>query len=108
MPGAISKPSASACNVDSNRAQENFAVLMTHVANLYCMGDSSSIPMHEAQELATSVAYVLGIVDASPEEVAHVLDVEDPIGLWHNGIAALDNRVDEALALLDEIVATLP
>lgn len=108
MTGTISKHDTDAYDASLKRAQANFAFLMTHVANLYCMGDSSSIPMHEAQELATSVAYVLGITDATPEEIARVLDVEDPIDLWHDRIAALDNRVDDVLALWKEVVATMP
>ena len=56
---------------------------MAHIANLYCMGGSSSVSGYEARELATSVAYALGIADATAGEAARVLDVEDPIALLH-------------------------
>lgn len=81
---------------------------MAHVAGLYCMGGSSSISAHEAQELATSVAYVLGIADATAGEAARALDVEDPIAAWHDGLAALDARMDAALDVWREVVATMP
>ena len=56
---------------------------MAHVANLYCMGGSSSVSSYEARGLATSVVYALGIADATAGEAARVLDVEDPIALLH-------------------------
>lgn len=108
MTGMISKPNASGREPDFERAQEKFARLLAHVANLYCIGDSSSISTYEARELATSIAFVLGIVGATPKEAARVLDVEDPIALWHDSIAALDARVDSALELCSEIVAIMP
>ena len=55
---------------DVGRASENFARLMAHVAGLYCAGGSSSVSACEAHELATSVAYALGIAAATPEEAA--------------------------------------
>ena len=92
----------------SERAKGNFTRLIAHVASLYCMGGSSSISSHEAQELATSVAYVLGIADATAEEAARVLGVVDPIALWHENLDALGVRVDAALDMWREIVATMP
>ena len=103
MAGTISASSPS-----PERAQQNFARLMAHVARLYCMGGSSSISALEAQELAMSAAYVLGIVDATAEEAARVFDVEDPIALWHDGLDALDARMDAALGTWREIVAIMP
>ena len=103
MTGVISVSSPS-----PERAQENFARLMAHVANLYCMGGSSSISALEAQELATSVAYVLGIVNATAEKAARVLDVDDPIALWYEGLDALGVRVDAALALCREAAVMMP
>ena len=108
MIGMISKPGEGTLVTDVWKAQENFARLMAHVANLYCMGESSSISSYEAQELAMSVAYVLGIADAAAEEAACVLDVEDPIALWHDALARLDARADAALGVWREIVATMP
>ena len=81
---------------------------MAHVANLYCMGESSSISSYEARELAMSVAYVLGIADAMTEEAVCALDVEDPIALWRDGLTVLDERVEAALGMWCEIVATMP
>ncbi len=98
----------SASSLDADRAQENFSRLMVHVANLYRMGGSSSVSSYEAQELATSVAYVLGIADATVEEATCVLDVEDSIALWHEGLHALDVRVDAALDMWREIIVTMP
>ena len=98
----------SASALGSKRAQKNFAHLMAHVANLYCMGGSSSISSHEAQGLSTSVAYVLGIADATADEAVCVLDVEDPIALWHEGLAVLDARMDVALDMWREIIAAMP
>ncbi len=98
----------SASSLDADRAQENFSRLMVHVAKLYCMGGSSSVSSYEAQELATSVAYVLGIADATVEEATCVLDVEDSIALWHEGLHALDVRVGAALGMWREIVAIMP
>ena len=108
MTGTISSRSDSANEPNIARAQENFARLMTHVARLYCVDGSSTISVFEAQELATSVAYVLGIADASAEEAARALAVDDPIALWHEGLAALDARVDAALQTWREIVTTMP
>ena len=98
----------SASSLDADRAQENFARLMAHVANLYCTGGSSSVSSYEAQELATSIAYVLGIADATVEEATCVLDVEDSIALWHEGLHALDVRVGAALDMWREIIVTMP
>ncbi len=90
------------------RAAHNFESLMTHVARLYCAGASSSISAYEAHELALSVTFALGIAEASPEEAARVLDVEDPIVLWQEAVRALDERTDAAMALWHEVVATMP
>jgi hypothetical protein len=54
-----------------------------------------------------SVAYVLGMAGALAEEVARVLDVEDPIALWHEDLAKLDARVDAALNMWREIIVTM-
>lgn len=108
MAGTISLPTVSAPHPDPKRAQKNFARLMAHVANLYCTGGSSSVSNYEAQGLAMSVAYVLGMAGALAEEVARVLDVEDPIALWHEGLAKLDARVDAALDMWREIIVTMP
>ena len=86
----------------------NFALLMAHVANLYCAGDSSSVSDYEAHELAMSVTYALGIADATPEEAARVLDVDDPIALWQKAVHTLQRRADDALALWNEVVSTMP
>ncbi|NHM16536.1 hypothetical protein GMI69_07690 [Eggerthellaceae bacterium zg-887] len=93
---------------DFGRASNNFARLMSHVAGLYCAGGSSSVSACEANELATSVAYALGIAGATPWEAARALDVDDPIALWHNGVRRLEKRMDAALALWREVVATMP
>ena len=93
---------------DVGRASESFARLMAHVAGLYCAGGSSSVSACEAHDLALSVAYVLGIAAATPEEAAIVLDVDDPIALWHEGVRALQRRTDETLALWRDVVATMP
>ena len=108
MNGTISAHYAGGRLPDPERARRNFACLVAHAADLYCMGDSSSIDAYEAQELATSVAYVLGIADATTDEAVRVLDVDDPIRLWRDGLAALDARMDAALALRQEIIATMP
>ena len=98
----------SVSNANPTRAQESFTRLMAHVANLYCMGGLSSISSCETQELTTSVAYVLGIADATVDEAARVLDVEDPIALWHDGLDVLDERVDAVLGMWREIVVIMP
>ncbi|MBR3316165.1 MAG: hypothetical protein IKG18_18750 [Atopobiaceae bacterium] len=105
MTGTISEHSR---NPNISRASKGFARLMTHVAELYCLGGSSSISAYEAHELATSVAYALGIVNATPEQAAQVLDVSDPVALWRECVHALERRVDGALALWREVVATMP
>ncbi len=93
---------------DVGRASENFAQLMSYVAGLYCAGGSSSVSAYEAHELAMSAAFVLGIEDATPEEAALALDVDDPIALWHEGVHTLQRRTDAALALWRSVVATMP
>lgn len=105
MAGTISRR-VSTTNVD--RASESFARLMAHVARLYCASGSSSVSTYEMHELAMSVAFALGIVDATPQEAATVLDVDDPVELWHEGVHALQRRTDEALALWRDVVATMP
>lgn len=105
MAGTISRRSG---KPDAIRPSDNFAKIVAHVASLYCAGGSSSVSMLEAHELATSVAYVLGITDATPEEAATVLDVDDPIALWREGILALERRTDDVLGLWREAVATMP
>lgn len=90
------------------RASANFALLMEHVVGLYCMGDASSVSLLEAHDLAMSVSYVLGIADASPDEAAAVLDVPDPVTLWHTSLAELDARIDEVLSLWHEIIEIMP
>lgn len=93
---------------DVDRASENLAAVMAHVVNLYCAGGSSSVSAYEANELAKSVAYVLGIADAAPEEAAQVLDVDDPIALWQDAVCALETRMDDTLALWHEVVVAMP
>jgi hypothetical protein len=105
MAGTISLPTVSAPHPDPKRAQKNFARLMAHVANLYCTGGSSSVSNYEAQDLAMSVAYVLGMAGALAEEVARALGVEGLIELWHEGLAKLDARVDTALGMWRGIIA---
>ena len=108
MTGMDNRSDAHARKFGFQRARENFALIMTHVANLYCLGGSSSISEYEARELALSVAYVLGLEDATAEEAAAVLDVEDPIELWRAGVAALDARVDEVLDVWREAIDIMP
>lgn len=72
------------------------------------MGGSSSISAFEAQELAASISYVLGIVDATAEDAARVLANGDPISLWRKGLAALDARTNAAHCMWREIVAIMP
>lgn len=93
---------------DQERARENFALLMAHVAELYCGGGSSSISSLEANELAMSVAYVLGIADAKPEEAAGALDVDNPVDLWRKRLRVLDARVRAVLHMRNEVMATMP
>lgn len=81
---------------------------MEHVANLYCGGASSSVSDYEAHELSLSVLYSLGILDASPEEAMRVLDVDDPISLWHESISKLEERVGDILDLWAETVTAMP
>ncbi|WP_165047421.1 MULTISPECIES: DUF6179 domain-containing protein [unclassified Adlercreutzia] len=105
MAGTISRQGGAP---DPKRASDNFARLMAHVANLYCAGETSSVSACEAHELATSVAYALGIAGAAPDEAARALDVEDPIALWRAAVRALEGRADDALVLWREVVATMP
>lgn len=90
------------------RARRNFALIVSHLADLYCMGRCSSISANEAHELAESAAYVLGITDATPEEAARVLDVRDPLALWRSRLAELDARMDAVLRMWSEIIAIMP
>lgn len=90
------------------RAMGNFAHLMAYVSEMYCAGGSSTVSACEAQELATSIAYVLGIVDVTSEEAVRVLDVDNPIELWHGRLKELDGRMDGALALWRDVVVTMP
>lgn len=89
-------------------AQRNFARLMAYVANLYCMDGSSSVSTREMVQLTASVTYVLGIANATAEEAARTLCDDDPIALWHEHLAALDARMDAALATWQNIVLTMP
>lgn len=89
-------------------AQRNFAQLMAYVANLYCMDGSSSVSTREMVQLTASVTYVLGIANATAEEAARTLCDDDPIALWHEHLAALDARMDAALATWQNIVLTMP
>lgn len=108
MTGTIRWHEFDASDASFKRAQVNFANLVAHVANLYCMGEASSVSSCEAQELAMSTIYVLGIADASPEEAARVLDVDDPIQLWRDAVSTLESRVDDALAVWREINEIMP
>lgn len=108
MPTSISGRAQDISAPNYERASANFARLITHVANLYRAGDSSTVSIHEAYELAMSVAYTIGISDARPEEAARVLDVEDPVLLWRNALSVLDARMEAALILLGNVVATMP
>ena len=108
MIGTISMPHTGASHLNPRRAQQNFSHLVAHVAGLYCMGGSSSVSSHEAQGLAMSVAYVLGIADATADEAACVLDVEDPVVLWHECLDVLDACVEAVLDVWREIIAAMP
>ncbi len=59
-------------------------------------------------ELALSVTYVLGVADSPAEEAVQALSIDDPIALWHSRLAALDSRIDNALAIWRRIVLTMP
>lgn len=108
MTGMISCRDDSTRTSDIAIARESFSQLMTHVARLHGMGGSSSLSAFEAQELAASVAYALGIADKTAEEAAHVLATGDPVALWHEGLITLDARADAALDVLHEIMGTMP
>lgn len=103
---SITSPIAGRSSIE--RASRNFALLMEHVANLYCSGASSSVSSYEYHELTQSVLYALGLVGASSEEAARVLDVDDPIALWRKAVVALDGRIDAVLGVWREVVATMP
>ena len=105
MAGTINKRAGAP---NAGGASESFARLMAHVAGLYCAGGSSSVSACEAHELAMSVAFALGIADATLEEAAIVLDVDNPVALWHEGVRALQRRTDAALALWRNVVAAIP
>ena len=107
MIGMASELSASG-QANLTHAQRNFAQLMAYVANLYCMGGSSSVSDREMVQLTASVTYVLGIADATAEEAAQMLYVDDPIALWHERLAALDARTDAALAIWQNVVLAMP
>ena len=106
--GMMSKSCEGAPDASVGRARENFARLMAHVVNLYCMGDASSVSVGEARQFALSMAYALGIADATPEQAARVLDVDDPIALWHAALSKLGARADAALGIWSEVVAIMP
>lgn len=108
MTGKISAPTPPPNASDIQRASANFARLMEHVAKLYCSGDTSSVSLSEARELAMSVSYVLGIANASPIEAAAVLSTNDPVSLWHEGLAELDARTEEILASWREAIEIMP
>lgn len=93
---------------DDERAASNFSQLMGFVTHLYCGEDSSSVSALEARELALSVTYALGIANATPNEAARALDVDDPITLWRCSVAALEQRLDSVLALWQEVVTLMP
>lgn len=90
------------------RAQSNFATLMTYVARLHCAGGSTSISAGEMCELTRSVTYTLGITRVEPAEAVRALCVDDPIALWHKRLRALDKRVDAALEVWKRIILTMP
>ena len=99
MTGTINKR---ASIPDVKRSSDNFAQLMTYVANLYCANASSSVSSYEAHELTLSVSYTLDIVNATFEEAALVLDVDDPIGrdrarICQGDLHAHGGRRDDAL-----------
>ena len=81
---------------------------MAYVANLYSMGESSSISGFEARQLSESIIYVLGITHATADGAARVLDADDPSALWHAGLDALDARMDAALDVRREIIVLMP
>lgn len=105
MTGIIRRSAGAA---DAKRAARNFNRLLEYVANLYCGGYSSSVSAYEAHELAMSVAYALGIADASPEEAALVLDADDPVALWREALVSLERRTEDALTLWEKVVTTMP
>lgn len=108
MTGTISELDGATFDERRQRASRNFAHLMAYVMGLYCAGGSSSVSEYEARELMLSVSYVLGIAGATQDEAAYVLDVEDPVALWHTGLDALEARTNAALELWREVVATMP
>ena len=105
MTGTISKHGLTR---NGDRASKNFARLLAHVANLYCAGGSSSVFAYEAHELTMSVAYTLGIADATTDEAVLALDIDDPIALWQDAVHALKRRTDDALDLWRETITTMP
>lgn len=104
----ISATSPKANCPNAERASRNFTRLMGHVVNLYCSGASSSVSAYELRELTQSVLYALGLMNASSEEAARVLAVNEPIALWREAVATLGNRVDAALEVWREVVTIMP
>ena len=108
MTGSINELDAKTHAMTWEQASKNFSVILSHVARLFSHGGASSIAAHEAEELAKSVYFVLGIVNATPEEAAIVLSTSDALELWHKNLRALDIRIDQALDTWQEIVVLMP
>lgn len=92
----------------TERAAEEFAVLMAHVCELYTCGESSSVSEFEGHELAESVLYVLGLTDETVEEAIGILSSSDVVSVWTGKRHELESRIPDMMALWQCSIATMP
>lgn len=94
--------------IATERAMEGFAMLMTHVCELYTCGESASVSELEGHELAESVLYVLGLTEDTVQQTLELLAANDVIAVWTSKRNELEARVPEAMALWQRVVTVMP
>jgi len=104
----MSELQAIVLGTSDERALAGFAELMTHVFGLYTFGESSSVSEAEAEELAESALYVLGLRDDTVTETLTLLASPDVVGIWTKRRRALEARIPEVLQLWGQVASTMP
>ena len=93
---------------DVERAQKNFTRLFAKTVRLYTLGETASVSKREATQLVCSLAFVLGVNDLSPEETTRVLSTPDIDALYEERLAALEEHVEDTLALWQKVCIAMP
>lgn len=105
---------ASYCNLlsdrDINKIQSDLLVILAEQSDKWNCGESSSIPIEKAQDIITSILFVISIKlksYQSPEQAVEKLKLEPLILLFESGLQIIRRKIAIAKHLQKQIVDNL-